>query len=346
MNVRLVMSCVFACLAAVAQAQTQQSPRENTAAQPPVVSAITATIQHPPAAELSPDAVVVTVHGVCAKSARDAAHSDTCATTITREEFERMLSAMSFNPQLLSNPVAVRSFAESYAQALVLADAAEKAGLAKDANFEELMKIVRIRTLADAYRRLQQEHLSKVSPEEIEAYYKDNVANYEQVELDRLFIPRASSKPTQESKAAFEERARKLADQAHDRIANGEDIVKVQVETYKALGLTPPLTTDMGALRRGKAPRTFESDIFSAKAAEVTKVEEDAAGFTVYKVRAHTTLPIDRVRDEISHQISQKKIEAASKALTEQVHSDLNEQFFRTQHPSLRAPATERAKGE
>src|SRR4051794_25409010 len=205
MTVRVLIGCVLACFVVCAEAQTHQSPMAATAPQPPSLSTITATVQH---AELAPDAPVVTVHGVCGKPARDAANSDTCTTTITREEFERMLSAMSFNPQLLSNSVAVRSFAESYAQALVLADAAEKAGLDKDSNFEELMKIVRIRTLADAYRRSQQERLSKISPEEIEAYYKKNVVKYEQVELDRLFIPRTSSKPTKETKAAFEQKAR------------------------------------------------------------------------------------------------------------------------------------------
>ena len=238
------------------------------------------------------------------------------------------------------------NFAESYAQALVLAAEATKAGLDKDPNVEELMKIIRVRTLADAYRRSQQELHGKVSTEEVESYYKENVAKFEQVELDRLFIPRISPKPTKESKAAFEEKARKLAGQARDRVANGEDTAKVQVETYKVLGLTPPLSTDLGTLRRGKVPQAFEADIFSAKATDVTKVEEDAAGFNIYKVRARTILPLDRVKNEIFHLISDQHINAAAKALSEQVHSELNEQFFQTQHPTLPAAAVARSKAE
>jgi hypothetical protein len=231
----------------------------------------------------------------------------------------------------------VRGFAESYAQALVQAKAAEQAGFDKDPKFQELMNIIRVRALAEAYHRFLQDSANNIAAEEIASYYHEHAGNYEQVELDRIFIPRVSPRATQEGKS-FEKNVRQLAERMQQRAAEGEEMGKLQVEAYKELGLKPPLSTDMGAIRRGKLPSAVEADIFAAHTDEVTKVEEDAAGFTIYKVRTRTTLPLERAKDEIARAIAQGKMEASLKAIESQVHSELNDQFFRTQHAVL--PAT------
>src|SRR5205807_507280 len=94
--------------------------------------------------QLAPDAAVITINGFCPGSTNKEA--PTCSTKITKQQFSEMISSMSFNPQLANNPVALKAFAESYVQAMVIADAAEKAGLDKDPQFQELMKIIRVRT--------------------------------------------------------------------------------------------------------------------------------------------------------------------------------------------------------
>lgn len=322
----------------ISQAQTSSSSAsEHSAA--PSISTVTATVQRsaPPvnAAPLAADAVVITIQGICDKQPANGPGHEGCVTNITRDQFERMLAAMSFNPQMLSNPAAVRGFAESYVQALVQAHAAEQVGFDRDPNFQELMNIIRVRALSEAYRRFQQESANNVPAQELDTYYHEHVANYEQVELDRIFIPRVSSKPTNEDKSTFEKKARQLADRMQARAAKGEDMLKLQVEASKELGLTPPLSTDMGAIRRGKLSSAVQGDIFSAHADEATKVEEDAAGFTIYKVRTRAVLPLERVKDEIIHAIAQTKLDASMKAIASQVHSELNDQFFTTQHSAL-----------
>ena len=95
---------------------------------------------------------VVTIHGVCPKDTASAktgsAKSDSCQTVITKEQFNSMLSGMNLAAQI-SNPAAMRSFAESYSQLLALASEGEKAGAENDPRFQELMRIARIRALAD-----------------------------------------------------------------------------------------------------------------------------------------------------------------------------------------------------
>ena len=158
-----------------------------------------------------------------------------------------MISAMSFNPQLANNPVAVKAFAESYVQALLIADAAEKSGMDKDPQFQELMRIIRVRTLADSYRRRLQQKNSNPSSEQIESYYKQNTARFDQVELDRVTIPLSNPKLAKEAQSDFRQKAQTLATEARLKLVSGDDPGKVQAETYRTLGLTPPLTTDLGS---------------------------------------------------------------------------------------------------
>jgi hypothetical protein len=339
---RVLMFSVFVSSFVIAQAHQPirlrgQAPVEAQ----PVSAAVPANTPTPLVApvDLPPDSAVMTVDGICGPQADKSAATSTCVTTVTREQFEVMISAMSFNSQLLKNPVAARAFAESYVQALIMADAAEKAGLDKDPQFEELMKIVRLRTLADAYRRSQQAH-TNVSSEDVEAYYKEHTADFEQLELDRIFIPRANAKTTQ-SGGDFEKRAASTAAAIRESAAKGDDMSKLQVQAYKALGLTPPLTTDMGAVRRGSLPRSVEQDVFALHAGEVSQLQSDATGFTIYKVRSRTAMPIERIKDEITRAIQRKRTDDDAKALAARVHSTLNEQFFSPRALNGKASAPE-----
>jgi hypothetical protein len=235
---------------------------------------------------------------------------------------------MSFNPRLLNNPVAARGFAESYVQSLALAQAAEKAGVDRQPDVAELLRILRVRALADAYRRHLQQKYSNPANEEVEAYYKQNLPRFEQLELDRIVIPRTNPRLAKEAQAEWARKVQKFAADIHDRAARGEDPGKLQVEAYKSLGLPPPLTTDLGTKRRGSLPAPLEEELFSLKAGEVSKLQSDPAAITIYKVRSRSTLRLEQVRLEIAQQIQQKNIQASTQEAIGPLQSEFNEQYF------------------
>ncbi|HET9790120.1 MAG TPA: peptidylprolyl isomerase [Candidatus Angelobacter sp.] len=278
--------------------------------------------------QLAPDAAVITIKGFCPASASKGAAA--CSTTITKQQFSDMISAMSFNPQLANNPVAVKAFAESYVQALVIADAAERSGLDKDPQFQELMKIIRVRTLADSYRRQLQQKNSNPSNEQIENYYKQNIAKFEQIDLDRVAIPLSNPKLGKEAQSDFRQKAQTLATEARMRLGTGEEPGKVQADLYHALSLTPPLTTDLGTKRRGSLPGALEQELFALKAGDVSKVQTDPSSLTIYKIRTRSTLPLERVRAEIAQEIQQREIQSALQAITGAIKTDFNDQYFKT----------------
>ena len=283
------------------------------------------------------DAVVISIHGVCPSGqSAPAGNSDACTTTLTRQQFETMLKVMNVTNQNYS-PAALKGIAESYAQLLTLADAGQKAGLEKDPRFEEMMKIARVRTMAELYRHTLDEKFSAPSPEMIDAYYKENIGKYEQLKIDRVFIPLADPKKPQE-RAIFEKKALRVAEDLRERASRGEDMGALQEEGYKTLGLAAPPRVDQGPRRKGNYPPALERDIWALKPAEVTRVETDLSGFSFYKVRSREPVPLEYVKTEITREMHQKNMETAMKSASSQVHSDFNDKYFKPHAPGPMAP--------
>jgi hypothetical protein len=326
----LLLGCALSSLPAKSQPSQTNQPAERRSDAKTATPDAQVTQTKVPASgdQLAPDAAVITINGFCPGGASNK-EAPACSTKISKQQFSEMLASMSFNPQMLNNPLAIKSFAESYVQAMVVSDAAEKAGMDKDPQFETLMKIIRVRTLADAYRRQLQQKNSNPTNDQIENYYKQNMAKFDEMELDRVAIPLSNPKLTKEAQADFRQKAQALATQARLRLTAGEDPGKVQAETYRTLGLTPPLTTDLGSKRRGSLPAQLEQELFALKSGEVSAVEPDPSSLTIYKVRSRVTLPLDRVKSEIAQDIQQREIQAAMQAITGGIKTDFNDQYFK-----------------
>src|SRR5207244_12606974 len=82
------------------------------------------------AAQVPPDAPVITSKNVCDNATAEAAKSADCKTVVTRAEFERLLNAVA--PQIPAN--ARRQVATKYANLIVMAHEARKMGLDKVPN--------------------------------------------------------------------------------------------------------------------------------------------------------------------------------------------------------------------
>jgi hypothetical protein len=327
----LAGTCAFAQTAGAPAAQSPARPPVPQPSAPPVVQPQSFNPDN-----VAPNAAVVVVHGVCppanAGSAKNGATKDAstnanCQTVITKDQFNAMLSGMSLASQLPTQ-AAMRNFAESYAQLLAMAGAGEKGGAENDPRFQELMRIARIRALADFYRHALEEKYSNPSQEEIEAYYKENISKYESFKVERIIIPSVNPNRTPAARAEFDKKFQQLANDIRERAARGEETQKLQDEVYKTLALPSSPKTDLGMKRRGGLPAGIEKDLFALKPGEVTKLEAEMSGLNIYKLRSRDTIPVEFVKAEIVRDLHQKNMEAAIKSVTNSVHADLNEQFF------------------
>src|SRR5438132_2622050 len=147
---------------------------QNSSKQPqgPPTSVTTPTTASPreskaPDNSVGPTQPVITIHALC-ETAADAA---SCNKVITREAFEKLMNALNPSGQTIS-PKGRQNLAQTYAEYLAFEKAARGAGIEDTPEFREVMDWVRLRTIADLYRRSLQEKYRTHSPEEIDAYYK------------------------------------------------------------------------------------------------------------------------------------------------------------------------------
>lgn len=331
---KALIVCAVAASCLVAQQATQKPAMP--AAQPPATqkSPAPAVPQPPiqPVRPVAPEETVITIHGLCPTEAPPIGHkSNSCTVLLNRAELESMVAAINFTSQPYP-PAAMRSLANGYIQMMALADAGEKAGIEKDPRFEQIMKVTRTRALAEAYRRSLQEKYGNPSPAEIEAYYNQNMSKFEQTKVDRILVPKVNPTNSQDKPAEFEKKARELADKLRERAAHGEDIISLQAEAYRTLALrTMPPQTELNENQKMALPSGVKQDLNALKAGEVTKVEAETSGFTIYKMRAKSTLTVEQAKPQIVHDLLQKNMDIALRAATGGVKPEFNENFFNPQ---------------
>ena len=294
-----------------------QAPSQAPGAAPPAAS-----FQVDQAAALPAGDTVITIRGVCDGVKKE----DGCTTAITKEQFERLLSSVNSGNQAM--PAAMRrNLAQAYVELLAFAQAAATAGVENDPKFQESMRVVRLQRLAEIYRRNLEEKFHNVSPEEIQAHYNQNQARFQELILSRIFLPKTN--PASKNKEEWEKQAAQVAEDIRAQAAKGGDLEKLEKEAFTTLGLTsPPPSTAVGARRRGMLPAQEEEAVFALKAGELTKVIVEPSAYVIYRLESEQTIPLERVKDEISREIFRQRIETQTKAITGGVHSDLNEKYF------------------
>lgn len=299
-------------------------------------------------------AVVITIKNLCPPAARRAAAGQAkkpaqCATIITRAELEKVINAV--GPNL--PPPRRRMMAEQYVQFLVAHNAARRAGLEQDpqvqeqfARIVEQVKLARMQILANAYRAHLAKQFENLPQAEIAKYYKDNSAQFEEVTLKRVWVPKIFPK---EGKPADQAPVKVLADKIRQRAAAGEDFEKLQQEAFAALstekdqqGPAPPAS--LGAKRRGSLPPRHESSVFELKVGEVSPVYDESSGFFIYKVVGKSPAPLGQVKDEIKRTLQNRKLLDAMDALKNSVTATYLDAYFSPPAETAPPAATPAAK--
>lgn len=333
---RLIL-CTLIATAAVAQ--TSSAPRKpaSPAATPsPTPQATPPSLlkrdEKPP--ELSPDAPVISVRGLCPAEASPAISNKVpstkeCTITVTKQQFDNLVKSFNTSNQAVTLAQR-RALGEKYVDLLVFSEAAKAAGVENTPNYVEVMRVLRLKTLGDLYLNQLAEQYRNPSEQEIDAYYQANQQKYEAAKLSRIYIPKNDPdvQATTETKQEYQKKVQQLADDIQARATKGEEMSKLQKDAYVSLGITAaPPNTDLSLARHGTFPPKIDQDIFAHKAGEVFR-SDDATGYMLYRVETRQTSPLDSVKAEIAQQIYREKMEAKTKELNSQVHANFDEQYF------------------
>jgi len=295
--------------------------------------------EQPDISKIAPDQAVITIVGVCDNPPADKSAASDCKTVITRENLEKMINAVAPNMP----PRARRQFATRYADALVKAQKAHELGLDQGADFDEHMMIARLSIMSQMLGQSLQKKAADISDQDIQDYYNKNAADFEEVNLQRIYIPRqqqpsaakktttaagktAASAPKDSSagEAAMKAEAEKLL----VRAKAGEDFDKLQAEAFVVAGIkTKSPTAKLGDVRRSGLSPTQVS-CMDLKKGGVSSLLSDQSGYYICKAGEKETLPLDKVKDEIRGQLTSQRMQDSMKAVTASATITFEDAYF------------------
>ena len=224
--------------------QVQTSPEQTSYADP----------AH---AQPAPEDAVITINGFCADPAPP--QPTPCQTIITRAQFDQLTQAL--DPGM---PTELRlKVAEAYARMLRMAAIAEQRGLDKTPAFAEELRYARLQLLSQDLTRTLHQDAENIPDAQVETYYRDNQASFEQATLARIFIPRAAHGPN-----PSEDKMLQLAADLRARAAHGADpdgghfIYKmISKETLSLQQAQPEIHKQLSDQRYREATRSFSTDV-------------------------------------------------------------------------------------
>jgi len=285
---------------------------------------------------VEPDAPVITIDRLCDSPSADKVVISNCKTVITRAQFEKVIDA---GPSMPAR--ARREFATRYANALVMAGKAEQMGLDKGANFEEQMRLARIEILSRELNKAIQREASQIPNKDIEDYYRNNTASFDQAEMERIYVPKTQEPPTTSDKTLrdaekqkqlrqAEQVMKELADKLHARAIAGEDFSTLQKDAFKVAGIKTAASSSMGKIRRISLPPS-QVWVIDLKPGEVSSVIVDSNGYFIYKIKAKETLPLNQAREEIIEILRSRQIQDKIGDIQKSATPIFNEVYFRPQ---------------
>lgn len=330
----------FLCLLLLTAAAWGQAKKPTAAPAPPraATASSSTTSSDAGAPSVGPATAVITIPGLCDKPPLDKSKAATCKTVVTRAEFEQLVAAVA--PTIA--PPARKQLATQYGMALVMVQKAHELGLDQGPKYQELMRVARIGVLTKELNQKLQEEAQKIPDAEIETYYKSNEASFQEVELQRIFIPRSKQaaeskdKPVDDAAAKdaakkeqqeSEEAMKKLAETLHGRAAAGEDFAKLQDEAIASSGFKAKPPTGLGKVRRTSLPPD-QGEVFNLKPGETSQLITTPNGYLVYKVGDKDTLPLDHVRAEIASTLQSQRMQDSMQAIQQSAIPELNPKYF------------------
>ncbi len=320
MRLALVCSITLACVAPVI-AQSPQAgpiPMSRQEMRRKGIQALGKPVS--PTLEVAPETPVVTLEGVCDRP--QVAGAKGCKTVITRAQLDSMIELLA--PETPQS--ARRQFVINYARLLAASEVAQRKHLEKEpAVIKELqaqLKLARMQVLASTLYRQIEEQAANVPASEIQKYYTDHQANFDEGDVLRLTIPKAA--PTESGQPLDASALKATADALRARAAAGEDFDQLQQAAYKELGLkAPPSATKLNKVRRTRlAPD--EAKVFDLKAGEVSEVMESPAAFVILKLDSKQSIPIETAGSEIKSILRQARLEQEIQSASKNVKAQFN----------------------
>ena len=330
MYLRHISAVLVCCSMAFGQAAMPTPPQAQPGA--PAPNAPTTT-------QVPLDSAVITMKGVCyPASATD------CATVVSRADFEKIIQSV--QPQMAFKMQ--RQVATGYSQLLSMSIEAKKRGLENSPRVQERTKIAVMQALQRELVDSVQEEAAKISDSDVQKYYDEHKANYEQADMERLFVP-STPQPTEKKPAAkatggaaaktaakpvaTAATMKALATKMRTRAVAGADFAKLQAEAFTTANLKAAAPdTKMAKVTRATLPPNHKP-VFDLKIGEVSEIITEGNGFYIYKMGTKGTQSLDDAKNDIRGAIKGERMQQAMEAISKLGTPELNDAYFGPAEP-------------
>lgn len=281
--------------------------------------------------KLSPDTPVVTIGGFCDAVSTTVTRDKTpCRTVITRSEFEKLAEAQGAEAETYRGR---SQFGAYYAQFLLFAGAAQKKGMDKDPLFQRKLELARIQLLAQMLLQDFKAKSSEVTPADLEKFFKENPALFEQATVLRVYIPNAKFKDlpngVQQAIPDSGSEMKLTAEAIYTRAKAGGDFEVLQKDASEAANQKDVPDSRIEKISRDHL-RLGQRGVFDLKPGEVSKLFEDSEGFYIYKMVSHEMPPFESVKSDVGTALQKQRMDTWVNSITDPVKVTMNEEFFGT----------------
>lgn len=312
----LVLLYASFAFAADTPAQAPSSVPRQPIAQSPEARQAKAAAAH----SVAPTAPVITIEGVCNAPTSSARHRE-CKVSVTRQQFEHLLSSLPQGPGQVVTPAGKRQFATQYSRQLILSAEAQKRGLQNTPEGRILVEYAQSQALAQMLG-VQIRNANRPTEEEARKFYEANKARYSELTLQRVYVPVRMVAPGKTNEAEM----RALVDDLHTRAEGVADFSALQEEaTQKADIKSAPsskITLPASALPTGQQAAA------ELKEGELSAVIQDPSGFTFFRLEARRTQVFEAAAVEIIENLTEQKVQMQVDKLLAASKPVLNAQYF------------------
>ena len=245
---------------------------------------------------------------------------------MTRSELDGLIELLEPN----ASPAARRQFAINYASLVAASGAAERRHLEKNPAVAQQLqmqeKLIRMQVLANALYRQIEADANNVSISKIEEYYSGHLADFEQGQVRRLFLPKpiATASPQSSDTSILKAKAEEM----RARAVAGEDFDKLQQAAYEDLGIKAAISnTKLNMVRRTNLP-VGEGAVFDIEPGQVTQVLDSPSAYVVLKLESKKILSLDEAKPGIVPILQRERAKQEIRDATESGKAQFNLQYF------------------
>jgi len=313
----LVLALIGFAAAAIAQ---QPSPKPATPAPPSAPALAPATA---PESNLAPDAVVLTIG----------------SQTLTRAQFEVLLSALATNGRPATTDAQRRQVAEQYAELETMAQEARKRKLDESAEVKQMMAIQADSFLANtlAKRISDETHFTDL---DLRGYYDSHKGEYEEAQGSHILIRfKGSTVPLKPNeKDLTDEEALAKAQDIRKKILAGADFTTLAKAESDDTG-SAAKGGELGTFKHGQMVPPFDQAAFSVPIGEVSEPVKTQFGYHIIKIASRNSKPFDAAKAQIEKDLKPKMAKDSLEQLKAHTPVKLNDAYFGPEVPGGPPPA-------